>query len=79
MKCPKVVWNSMSRVQQMKVRKMKEQQCIRPAFKQPSAEARIAVIEAQFRVISQSKEEDVMMKEGDVRDGVLTSNIQCAH
>ena len=45
-KYPKAVWSSMSKEQQMQVRKLQEQQGMKPACKQISTETRIA-IEAQ--------------------------------
>ena len=45
-KYKRAVWNSMSREQQMPIRKLCEQQGINPATKQTSAETRIAALEA---------------------------------
>ena len=45
----KTVWNSMIKEQQMQVRKLCEQQGIKPVTKQTSADARIAALEAKLR------------------------------
>ena len=58
-KYPKAMWKSMSREQQMQVWILCEQQGIKHADKKPHLEARIAAVEAQFRVNSQHKESDV--------------------
>ena len=47
-KYPRAVWNSISREQQVKVRKLSEQQGIKPTTKQISEEARIAALEARI-------------------------------
>ena len=65
MKCPKAVWNSMTREQQMQVRKLCEQQGIKPAVKQTSADARISVLEAKLGITSQPVQGDVNKKEGE--------------
>ena len=44
---------------------MARQQSIKPATKQPSAEARIAALEAQLRINSQLEESDIMKNEGE--------------
>ena len=55
----------MPREQQILVRKLHEQQSIKPIYKQPSTEARIAVIKAQLMLNTQSKKRDVMQNEGE--------------
>ena len=45
----------MPREHQMQVRKLQEQQSIKPSYKQPSTETRIATLEAQLRVDSNLK------------------------
>ena len=62
---PKVVWNSMLRKQQMQVRKLHEQQGIKPATKHTNAKARIAALEAQLMINSQPKEGDAKQKDGE--------------
>ena len=54
-KYPKAVWNSMSRKQQMQVRKLHEHQGIKPTTKQIGTEARIAAHESQLGIDSQPK------------------------
>ena len=58
-KYPKAVWNSITKEQQMKVRKLCEQQGIKPAVKMTSADTRIAALEAKLGVSSQPKEGNV--------------------
>ena len=64
-KYPKAVWNSMTKKQQMQIRKLHEQQGTKPSMKQPSADARIAVLEAKLRISSQPEEADIKKKEGE--------------
>ena len=54
-KYPKAVWNSM----------MNEQQGIKPAMKQTSAEVRIITIETQLSISSQPMESGIKKKEGE--------------
>ena len=49
-KYPKAVWNSMTEEQQMQVCKLCEQQGIKPAMKQTSADARIAALEVKLGI-----------------------------
>ena len=58
------VWKSMCREQQMQVRKLQEQQGIKPTYKQPITEAWIAALKNQLEVNSHPEEGDVMKKEG---------------
>ena len=51
-KYPKAVWNSMTREQQMQVRKLHEQQGIKPTTWQTRADARISALEAKFGIAS---------------------------
>ena len=53
----------MTREQQIQVSKLHEQQGIKPIAKQTSADARIAALDAKFRIASQPKEGDVKKKE----------------
>ena len=62
---PKAVWNFMTNKQQMQVKKLCEQQGIKPTMKQTSSKARIAATEAQPRISSQPEEGDVKKKERD--------------
>ena len=64
-KYPKKVCNSMTKEQQMQVRKLHEQQGIKPTMRQTSADMRIAALEAKLGVSSQSKEGDVKKPEGE--------------
>ena len=50
---PKAVWNSMSKKQQMQVRKLHEPQGINPAAKQIRAVDRFVALEAKLQVSSQ--------------------------
>ena len=61
---PKAVWNFMMREQQMKVRKLCEQQGIMPSAKQTSADARFSALEAKFEISSHPEEGDVKKTEG---------------
>ena len=61
-KYTKAVWNSMSKEQQMQMRGLCEQQCIKPVSKHPKIEARIAALEAQLRVHSQPEQGDIVKK-----------------
>ena len=65
-KCPKAVWNSMTKGQQMQVEKLHEQQGIMLATKQSSTEARIFAPESQLRISSQPKKGDAKEKEGEL-------------
>ena len=58
-KYPKAVWNSMTKEQQMQVCKLHEQQSIKPAIKQTSADARIAALEVNHGINYQPKDGDV--------------------
>ena len=60
----------MTKVQQMQVKKMHEQQGIKLVMKQTSADARIAALEAQLRISSQPKEEEsnVRKKKGETSE-----------
>ena len=72
----KAVWNSMTRDYQMQVRKLHEQQGIKPTVKQTSAEARIAALDAWLRIHSQPKEGDVTKKkEEGPKEPVCGSNM----
>ena len=64
-KYSKAVWNSMFSEQQMQVRKLHEQQGIKPTAKQTSAEARIAALKVQLGINSQTKESDAKKKGGE--------------
>ena len=64
-KYTKVVWNSMMKEQQMQVHKLHEQQGIKLAVKQTSADASIAALEAKLGINSQPKEGDVKKKKGE--------------
>ena len=48
----KAVWNSMTREQEMQVRKLRLQQGIKPATRQTSADARISALEAKLKITS---------------------------
>ena len=63
-KYPKVVLNSMTREQQMQVRKPQEQQGIKPTMRQTSTDARISSLEAKLGITSQPEQGDVKEKEG---------------
>ena len=63
-KYPKADWNSMSRKKKIRVRKLCEQQCIKPATKKTSVVARVAALEAQLVIHFQHKEGDVKKKRG---------------
>ena len=65
-KYPKAVWNSITKVQQMQLHKLHEQQGIKPATKQTSADARIAALEAKLGIASQPKEGNAKKKEGEI-------------
>ena len=65
-KYPKAVWNSMMNEQKMQVRKQCEQQGIKPAMKQTSAEVRIITIETQLSISSQPMESGIKKKEGEI-------------
>ena len=56
------VWNSMSKEEQMQVRKWWEQQGIKPASTQPRVEAGIAAIEAHLQVNSQPEDDNAIKK-----------------
>ena len=62
-KYPKAVWNSMTKEQQMQVRKLYEQQDMKLATKQTIEEARIAALQAKLGISCQPKEDDVKKKE----------------
>ena len=64
-KYPKAAWNSMTREQQMQVRKLQEQQGIKPAARQTSADATISALEAKLGIASQTKLGDVKEKVGE--------------
>ena len=64
-KYPKAIWNSMTREQQMQVRKFHEQLGIKPNVKQISADTRIAALEAKLGIASQTEEGDVKKKGGE--------------
>ena len=49
----------------MQIRKLQEQQGIKPAAKQTSTATRIAALEAQVGISSQPEEGDVKKKEGE--------------
>ena len=53
----------MTKEQQMQVRKLHEQQSIKPTTRQTSRDARISALEAQLRISSQPKEGEVKKKE----------------
>ena len=54
-KYTRAVLNSLSGENQMKVKKLYEQQYIKPTAKQTSAEARISALDAQLGIISQPR------------------------
>ena len=60
---PKVVWDSMSREQQLQVMRLCGQQCIKHAARQFNTEAQIAAHETQFRSNSHPKMGDVVTRE----------------
>ena len=64
-KYPKAVWNSMTKEQHMQIRKLQEQQGIKPAAKQKGADARIAALEAKLRISSQPEEGDIKKTKGE--------------
>ena len=64
-KYPKAVRNSKTREQEMQVRKLHEQQGIKPTMKQTSVDTRIAALEAKVGITSQPKKGDVKKKEGE--------------
>ena len=53
----------MTKEQQMWVRKLLQQQHVKPAMKQPSTKTGIATFEAQLRVSSQAMKSDAKNKE----------------
>ena len=58
------MWNNMSIEQQVQIRKLHEQQGIKPTYKQQSADARIAASEARPRVNFHTGEKDVIKLDG---------------
>ena len=64
-KYPSAVWNSVTNEQQMQVRKLHEQQGIKHAAKQTSADAMIAALLAKLMICSQPKESDIKKIEGE--------------
>ena len=64
-KYPKAVLKFIMKKEQMQVRELHEQQDIKPTAKQPSADARIAALEAQLGISSQLSMGDNKKKEGD--------------
>ena len=64
-KYPKAVWNSMTRDKQMMVIKLQEQQGIKSATRQTTADARISAFEAKLWLTSQPKQGDIKEKEGE--------------
>ena len=62
---PKAVWNFMTNEQQMQVRKLQEQQGIKPTAKQTSTGARIAALEDKLRISSHPKEGGVKKTKGE--------------
>ena len=52
---PKAIWNSMTKEQQIKVRKLHEQQDIKPAMKQTITDAKITALDTQLRISSQPR------------------------
>ena len=55
----------MTRKQQMQVRKLQEQEGIKPTMRQTSADVRISALEAKLRITSQPEQGDVKKKEGE--------------
>ena len=51
----------------MKVKKLQQEQGIKPAIKQTSADARNAALEAKFKTSSQPKESDVKKTKEETR------------
>ena len=64
-KYPKAVRKSINREQQMQFRKLQEQQGIKPATRQTSADAKNSAREAKIEITSQPKQDDVKEKEGE--------------
>ena len=64
-KYPKAVRNSMTKEQQMQVRKFCEQQGIKPTMKKTSTDSKIAALEAKLEIASQSKEGNDKKKVGE--------------
>ena len=62
---PKAVWNPLTKEQQMQIRKLHEQQDIKPAVNQTSADAMVAALEAKLRINSQPKKGDVNKTKGE--------------
>ena len=60
-KYSKAVWNFMSKVQQMQVSKLHEQQGIKPAVQMTSAKARISALEDQLKVNSKPKKKERLL------------------
>ena len=58
----RAVWNSMTREQQMQVRKLHEQQGIKPPMQKTGTDTRISALEAKLGIASQPKEGDVKKK-----------------
>ena len=55
-KYPKAVWNSMIKKKQMLVRKLQQEQGIKPATRMASTETGVAALKAKFRVSSQTEQ-----------------------
>ena len=55
----------MTKEQQMQFYKLHEQQGIKTAMKQTSANANVAALEANLRITSQPKQGDIKEKEGE--------------
>ena len=64
-KYPKAVWNYITGEQQMQVRKLQEQQGIKPTMQQTSTDARISALEAKLEITSRPEQGDVKEKEGE--------------
>ena len=58
-KYPKAVWNSMTRDQQIQVRKLQEQQGIKPTTWQTGTDPRISALEAKLWIAFQPEQGDV--------------------
>ena len=56
---PKAAWDSMTKEQQMKVRKLCIQHGIKPTAKQTSKDAKVDALEAKLGISSQLKDGDV--------------------